>query len=120
MVEIRDERWAGDELAALLKRHRTALCHHDLLDVDGLSNPTASFVYLRFHGPHAPEHSYHGHYGGRRLGPRLAQIERWLDEGLDVYAYFNNDYGGAAFDDARWLRDHVGSATGLFAPLGPG
>ena len=27
--------------------------------------------------------------------------------GLDVYAYFNNDYEGHAVQDAFWLRDRL-------------
>jgi uncharacterized protein YecE (DUF72 family) len=119
VVEVRDPSWLHRSVYECLRRHGVALCLHDMLDGHP-RHVTADFVYLRFHGPHAPEHSYHGHYGGRRLGPRLAQIERWLDDGLDVYAYFNNDYGGAAFDDATWLRDHLCSTSGLFAPVAPG
>ena len=29
----------------------------------------------------------------------------WVDEGTDVYGYFNNDYDGAAVEDATWFRD---------------
>ena len=28
----------------------------------------------------------------------------WRDEGCDIYAYFNNDWHGAAVADAQWLR----------------
>jgi uncharacterized protein YecE (DUF72 family) len=36
------------------------------------------------------------------------RIEQWLDAGYDVYAYFNNDFGGAAVADATWLAHRVG------------
>ena len=32
------------------------------------------------------------------------QLRAWLDEGIDAYAYFNNDYQGHAVTDAQWLR----------------
>ena len=35
------------------------------------------------------------------------RLEAWLDEGCDVYAYFNNDYHGYAVDDARWLAERL-------------
>jgi uncharacterized protein YecE (DUF72 family) len=35
-------------------------------------------------------------------------MERWLDAGHDVYAYFNNDYDGAAVADATWLANQLG------------
>jgi uncharacterized protein YecE (DUF72 family) len=106
VVEVRDERWIGEDLVALLRRHRTALCHHDLLDVDGLTAPTAPFVYLRFHGPD-PRRPYHGSYGTRRLRPVAEQVAALVAAGVDAYAYFNNDVGAAAPDDARRFRELV-------------
>jgi uncharacterized protein YecE (DUF72 family) len=34
-------------------------------------------------------------------------MQEWLDQGHDVYAYFNNDYEGHAVRDAAWLRDRL-------------
>jgi uncharacterized protein YecE (DUF72 family) len=31
-------------------------------------------------------------------------MREWLDAGVDVYAYFNNDFDGHAVTDAEWLR----------------
>jgi uncharacterized protein YecE (DUF72 family) len=31
-----------------------------------------------------------------------------VDEGTDVYAYFNNDIGAAAVSDAAWLAGRLG------------
>lgn len=106
VVELRDPSWLDPSVYACLERHGVALCLHDLL-ADHPRPVTADFVYLRFHGPRALEQAYHGRYGGRRLGARRAEIEGWLAQGLDVYAYFNNDFGAAAVADAEWLRDHV-------------
>jgi len=68
---------------------------------------TTDWTYLRFHGPHALERPYHGAYTGRRLRSAARRIDGWLADGLDVYAYFNNDVAAAAVGDARWLRDHL-------------
>jgi len=62
---------------------------------------------VRFHGPRALEEKYHGPYGGRRLGPVARRLQAWVDEGTDVYAYFNNDYEGHAVADAEWLRSRL-------------
>jgi uncharacterized protein YecE (DUF72 family) len=35
------------------------------------------------------------------------RLATWRDEGADVYAYFNNDWHGAAVVDAEWLRDRL-------------
>jgi uncharacterized protein YecE (DUF72 family) len=51
---------------------------------------------------------FRGPYGARRLEPVAAVLDEWLDDGCDVYAYFNNDYDAHAVDDASWLRDRLG------------
>jgi uncharacterized protein YecE (DUF72 family) len=43
-------------------------------------------------------------------------MAEWLDEGRDVYAYFNNDYHGYAVRDATWLRDRLQPDTAADAP----
>jgi len=35
-------------------------------------------------------------------------LAAWLDDGVDVYAYFNNDYEGHAVRDATTLRELLG------------
>lgn len=105
-VELRDETWVHDDTFATLERHGAALCLHDLLP----RQPwvlTTDWTYLRFHGPDAVAHPYTGRYTGRRLGPVATRLEAWLADGIDVYAYFNNDVGGAAVRDARWFADRL-------------
>jgi uncharacterized protein YecE (DUF72 family) len=65
---------------------------------------TAPWTFVRFHGPNALNDPYHGRYGGRRLWRPARRLEEWLDDGHDVFAYFNNDYDGHAVLDAEWLR----------------
>ena len=99
-VELRHPSWwqAQPRLRALLERHDAALCW-----ADRGSRPitplwrTASWGYVRFHaGLARPE----PHYGRRALMSWAARISgAWPDE-ADVYAYFNNDAGGAAVLDA--------------------
>jgi uncharacterized protein YecE (DUF72 family) len=102
-VELREPSWLHDDTFDLLVRHGAALCLHDLLP----GHPwvrTADWTYVRFHGPRALEDPYHGRYDGRRLAPVARRLQAWIDEGTDVYAYFNNDYEGHAVRDAEWLR----------------
>ena len=105
-VEVRDPSWLHEEVYEVLERHRAALCIHDLLP-DHPWRLTTDWTYLRFHGPRALREPYHGAYGGRRLRPVAEQIQAWAADGIDVYAYFNNDWHGNAVRDARWLRDRV-------------
>jgi len=101
-VELRDPSWLHDEVFDVLHRHGAALCIHDLLD-DHPWEVTTNWTYLRFHGPRATAAPYEGRYTGRRLASVARRLGDELRAGHDVYAYFNNDIGGAAFEDARWL-----------------
>jgi uncharacterized protein YecE (DUF72 family) len=105
-VEFREPSWLRDDVFAVLRRHGAALCLHDLLP--GLPwMLTAEWTYVRFHGPAALENKYRGRYDGRRLWRTADRLTRWLDDGHDVYAYFNNDFNGDAVRDAEWLRDRL-------------
>ena len=105
-VEVRDPSWLHDDVYEVLARHHAALCHHDLLP-DHPWEPTTDWAYVRFHGPHAADESYAGRYTGRRLWRVADRLVALLEDGHDVYAYFNNDIGGAAVADATWLRDRL-------------
>ena len=48
--------------------------------------------------------AYQHRYGPQRLRRSAARLSAWLDEGTDVYAYFNNDWYGNAVTDATTLR----------------
>ena len=101
-VELRDPSWLHDDVFDVLRKHDTALCVHDLL-ADHPWIRTTGWAYVRFHGPAALDVKYHGRYGPRRLAAVQQTLDEWLDDGCDVYAYFNNDYEGHAVADARWL-----------------
>ena len=105
-VELRDASWLHDDTFAVLERHRAALCIHDLLP-DHPWIRTTDWTYLRFHGPDALRVKYAGGYGGRRLWRPAQRLAGWLDEGCDVFGYLNNDWQGAAVEDATWLRDRL-------------
>jgi hypothetical protein len=40
----------------------------------------------------------------------------WVDEGCDVYAYFNNDWDANAVADGTWLRDRLEAREPLGRP----
>lgn len=106
-VEVRDPSWLHASVYSVLYEHGAALCVHDILP-DHPWLITTDWVYVRFHGPSAAgSEKYTGRYGGRRLWRRARLIATALDDGLDAYAYFNNDRGGDAVADARWLAGRL-------------
>lgn len=107
--EARSPAWLHDDVLRLLERYGVALCVHDLIG----GHPqltTTDWAYVRFHGPDALVRPYHGAYGVARLRRRARWIRGLVESGRDVYAYFNNDWGGAAIEDARRLRRMVSEA----------
>jgi uncharacterized protein YecE (DUF72 family) len=106
-VELREPSWLHDDVFDVLRRHRAALCVHDLL-ADHPFVLTTDWTYLRFHGPAALERKYWGRYGPDRLRPWADRIVDCLAAGHDVYAYFNNDHEANAVADATWLREDLG------------
>jgi len=104
-IELRDPRWLCDEVYTLLRRSAAALCIHDLI-ADHPRYITADWVYLRFHGV-----NYGGCYSRQALTAQARQIEQYLDDGLDVFAYFNNDAHGYAVHNAADLRHYVRGNT---------
>ncbi len=108
-LEPRHRTWLQEEAYAVLRRYEIALCQAD----SGGRYPTADvvtapFVYLRFHGPGA---LYASTYEETQLRAIAERIRAWHAEGLDVYAYFNNDFHGYAVANARTLIECVERLT---------
>jgi uncharacterized protein YecE (DUF72 family) len=97
-IEFRDSRWLNNEVYAILRRHKAALCIHDKI-VDHPRQITTDWLYLRFHGG-----STDGNYSDAELSSYSREIKTYLESGLDVYAYFNNDWHGYALQNAATLK----------------
>ncbi|MEW6568893.1 MAG: DUF72 domain-containing protein [Chloroflexota bacterium] len=108
VMEFREPSWFSGEVFHLMERYDAVHCIHDMRPLRVPLRVTAPSVYLRFHGD--PLHG--GNYPKSQLMVWAERIERWLGEGLDVYAYFNNDIGGFALENARTLRDAVRGGAG--------
>ncbi|MFP3904676.1 MAG: DUF72 domain-containing protein [Armatimonadota bacterium] len=99
-VEFRDPGWLCDEIYEILREHRAALCIHDKIE-DHPRQITADWIYVRFHG--GPD----GCYSPQALSASAQHIQDYLSDGLDVYAFFNNDAHGLAVENAMNLRRYV-------------
>jgi uncharacterized protein YecE (DUF72 family) len=99
--EFRDESWFCKQVYALLEKFNAALCIADSLRFIRKDVLTADFTYLRYHG-RTP--IYAANYSTRELNAESKKIEKFLDRGIDVYAYFNNDGQAHAISNARQLK----------------
>jgi uncharacterized protein YecE (DUF72 family) len=107
VVEFRHRSWYDEEVLALLDRHGVGFVAHDLV---GLKSPrwaSGRTAYVRFHGTG-------GKYRGRYSDVQMRDWAEWLldqrAQGRSAWAYFNNDIGGDAIEDARNLKGMVAAS----------
>jgi uncharacterized protein YecE (DUF72 family) len=103
--EFRHPSWFEPPVLDVLRDHNVALCLSDHRDAPTPWEITASFVYVRGHGPGG---SYKGHYSDRTMRTWARSIAKWKRDARDVYVYFDNDQKAAAPADARRLVKLVG------------
>jgi uncharacterized protein YecE (DUF72 family) len=104
--EFRHPSWYEPAVLRLLREHDISLCLSDHHDAPAPWQVTASFVYVRGHGPGG---RYKGHYSDRTLRSWARDIAKWKRGGRDVYVYFDNDQKSAAPADALRLMKLTGA-----------
>jgi uncharacterized protein YecE (DUF72 family) len=62
---------------------------------------------VRLHGPDH-EHLYGGSYSDDDLRWWADRLREWQAQQLDVFVYFNNDFGGNAVRNADTMRALLG------------
>ena len=102
-VELRHPSWQHEEVYALLERRGAAYVVMSGAGLPCVLRATASFVYVRLHGP-SHEHLYAGSYSEEDLRWWADRIREWLSQDRDVWAYFNNDGEGHAVRNAQRLK----------------
>lgn len=102
VFEFREQSWFQDSVRRLLEETGMAFCIHDMHDVDCPIWVTSNIVYLRFHGPTSAKYS--GSYSTEQLQVWADHIKKFLSDGHEVFAYFNNDIDGYAVRNAEELR----------------
>ena len=107
-MEFRHSSCFGEEMLAILRRHSASLAitHSSRYPVPEVVS-TAPFVYFRYRGP---KERFPSAYSDAELERWAAHIKAFLSDGLDVYAYFNNDALGDAVPNAQTLGRMVSSA----------
>jgi uncharacterized protein YecE (DUF72 family) len=106
-VEFRHPSWYEPGVFRLLAEFDAALCISDHHHAPAPWEATASWVYVRGHGPTG---RYFGRYEEAELARWAERIGAWRSRGCDVYAYFDNDIKSAAPFDAQLLKSLCGIA----------
>jgi uncharacterized protein YecE (DUF72 family) len=98
--EFRHPSWYEAPILDLLRDHDAALCLSDHAAAPAPWEVTASWVYIRGHGPTG---RYHGNYPDETLRAWDRDIRKWRRQGRDVWCFFDNDVKSAAPADAQRL-----------------
>lgn len=106
--EFRHPSWYEEPVFALLRDHDVSLCLSDHHHAPAPWVRTASWVYVRGHGPGG---RYWGRYPHETLQAWSRQITQWRTEDREVVCYFDNDPEGAAPKDADDLIALVRNAA---------
>lgn len=99
-IEFRDSSWLDKDVLKLLAKFNVAYCIIDLQGSPVCLEATADFVYIRMHGA-AGDVSY----SEKELKEWAGYVKDFLQKGLDVYIYFNNDYDAYAVENAKRIKE---------------
>jgi uncharacterized protein YecE (DUF72 family) len=100
VLEVRNPTWLCPGCFDSLSQAGVALCLSDWPDLVVEGPLTADFVFLRRHGP---GQLYASEYSLAQLEKEAQRIGDWLNQGREVFIYFNNDASGWAVKNARTL-----------------
>lgn len=95
-VEVRNRGWLKPDLGEMLSGHGAALVLQDLFYMPKMTWITAPFTVIRWLG----RRSDIEHFDRIQIdrAPELAswgqRVRRFLDDGIEVYGYFNNHFAG--------------------------
>jgi uncharacterized protein YecE (DUF72 family) len=98
--EFRHPSWYEEPILDVLRDRDISLCLSDHADAPSPWIATASFIYMRGHGPTG---RYHSHYPDETLESWARDVRRWRRQKRDVWCFFDNDQKSAAPADAERL-----------------
>ncbi|MGD8759815.1 MAG: DUF72 domain-containing protein [Anaerolineales bacterium] len=109
-VEVRNRAWLTTGLHEMLSSHNVALVLQDLHYMPKLDWITADFTLIRWLGRRKDIALF-----DRIQIDRTEELQTWaehvrqfLDDGVDVYGYFNNHYAGHSPESARHFAAMLG------------
>ncbi|MFV1859786.1 MAG: DUF72 domain-containing protein, partial [Anaerolineales bacterium] len=109
-VEIRNRKWLEPNLGEMLSQHNVALVLQDLHYMPRLDWITADFSVVRWLGRRKDIRAYDRIQIDRSevLSRWAERVSRFLDDGVDVYGYFNNHFAGHSPASVRQFADLLG------------
>jgi len=104
--EFRHPTWYVEEVYELLRAHGAALVIPDSPRYPFRElELTADWTFVRFH--HGTR-GRNGNYSESEIAEWAGRIDGWRQGGIDVHAYYNNDWEGYAVRNGLRLRELLG------------
>jgi uncharacterized protein YecE (DUF72 family) len=100
--EFRNATWLIDPVYEVLRKHNAAFCIYELAGFQSPMEITASWTYVRLHGP--TQRKYQGSYTDAQLEQCAERIEDWSRSLDAIYVYFDNDDSAYAVNNALTLK----------------
>jgi len=101
-LEVRHRGWLTEKFYDLLRRHLIALVLLDLSWMPKLDLRTADWTYVRFIGDRKKIEAQTTTWDkiivdrAKEMGEWAPRVQKFLDDGVITWAYFNNHYAGHA------------------------
>jgi uncharacterized protein YecE (DUF72 family) len=106
--ELRNQSWMTDAVLDVLKKYDAAFCIYELAGYHSPIELTASWTYIRLHGP--TSFKYQGSYSDKQLEQWAKRMDDWKRTLRGIYVYFDNDDSAYAVNNALTLKEIVGTA----------
>ncbi len=105
VLEFRHPTWFSEDVYQILKKEKNiSLCLADSPHRPFQEVIIGNFVYIRMHGGKV---LYTSNYSEKELKYWSKKIKGYLNHGLDVYLYFNNDAMGYAVENAKQVLKYL-------------
>jgi uncharacterized protein YecE (DUF72 family) len=104
VLEVRHPSAVGDSSVEVARRASVAIACSDSASWGRTTELTADFAYVRLHGP---GRLYDSSYSSDQLDFWADLMGGWSHDGIDVYAYFDNDGEARAPHDALALIERL-------------
>lgn len=109
-VEVRNRKWLEPDFGEMLSEHNVALVLQDLYYMPRLDWTTADFTVIRWLGRRKDIEVFDRVQIDRseELAWWTEAVQRFIDEGIDIYGYFNNHFAGHSPASVRQFAEMIG------------
>jgi uncharacterized protein YecE (DUF72 family) len=113
-VEVRNRKWIDTDLGEMLSQHNVALVLQDLHYMPRLDWITADFTVIRWLGRRKDIEVFDRIQIDRseQLQTWAEKVESYLQDGVDVYGFFNNHFAGHSPESVRQFASMLGYEIG--------